>query len=99
MDTVFYTKSRLPWKAIVLAGLLAVGCRSGPTNLGIADRCTESRQCRSGICLFPTKGSEDGLCTKPCTGNSDCLEGWSCTALTQDGVMVCQKGQATPFGF
>lgn len=99
---VFYTKSGSLWKAraraIALVALLGLlGCDKGPRNLSFAAPCTESTQCRSGICLFFSQGSEEGLCSRSCVRNADCPEGWSCTAITQKDVMVCQKGTGMPF--
>jgi len=102
MMSLFYWKRRSLWKGAAIIALILLplaGCKKGPSNLSLAQPCTESNQCRSGICLFLTPASEDGLCTKPCTGGSECPEGWSCTAVTQEGIMVCQKGHSTPFGF
>ena len=102
MLSLFYLKRRSLWKGAAILGLMILalgGCKKGPRDLSITQPCTESKQCQSGICLFLTQTSEDGLCTEPCTESKECPEGWSCTAITQNGVMVCQKGQATPFGF
>ena len=101
--SLFYWKRRSLWKGAAILALILMplaGCKKGgPSNLSLAQPCTESHQCRSGICLFQTPASEDGLCTKPCISGKECPEGWSCTAVTQDGVIVCQQGNSTPFGF
>jgi len=98
---VFYRNMPLAWKAIILASaaVAAIECsKPGPTNLGIGQGCQESTQCSSGICLSRTRESKDGKCSRPCGKPADCPAGWTCTALTQDGVLVCQEGSPTPFG-
>jgi hypothetical protein len=102
MLSLFYRNLHRPWKALAALALIAIlcGCRDkGPTDLDVGHKCMQSRECGSGICLFPTQVSKEGRCSRPCTASTDCPEGWSCTAITQNGVMVCQEGPATPFGF
>lgn len=82
----------------VAAALLAGGCGDDDTGTkGFGNRCAADGECESGLCVGGVDGKEP-VCTRSCRNKNDCPDGWSCSGVTQDDVLVCQHGPATPFG-
>jgi len=69
--------------------------RPGDRLDGVA--CEDADQCAGGYCVAGVAG-EQPACTRTCATGEDCADGWSCSAVTDRGVLVCQRGGATPFG-
>ncbi len=80
--------------ALLLTALL-LGC-GGDVKTG--DGCTSHDQCERGRCVEGVAGPA-AVCTPTCGGDDECPEGWSCSVATEDGVLVCRQGTATPFGY
>ncbi len=83
--------------ALLFACVLAsLGC--GARGQGaVGEACTHREQCSSGLCVAGL-GQEDPRCTRSCRSSEDCPEGWSCSGVTDENVVICQPGAATPFG-
>ncbi|MEM9863607.1 MAG: hypothetical protein AAF938_18565 [Myxococcota bacterium] len=75
--------------------LLLVACR-GDAAFGAS--CTDTRDCSEGLCAAGVAG-EGGVCTRSCASDQECPEGWSCSGATENMVLVCVRGAATPFGY
>ena len=69
-----------------------------PTGLKFGEKCKEDFQCKSGLCVALSKDTSYGYCTISCSKNEQCPEGYSCSGVTNKGVVVCSPGPATPFG-
>ena len=80
-------------------GLALGACSGGTTPRGdarVGERCAHDTDCRRGLCVGGVAGAAPA-CTVSCATASDCPERWSCSAVTAQGVLVCQQGGATPF--
>jgi hypothetical protein len=86
---------RLIGLAIVLAAF-GWGC-GGRGEKRFGERCYNDVECARGLCVAGARG-DHAICTKSCARASDCPEGWSCSGVTADNVLVCAHGSATPFG-
>jgi len=84
---------------LLLLGLLLLlsGCEETPGEAAIGAACEADGDCASLLCVGGIAGPE-GACTRSCGESSDCPEGWSCGAVTQNNVVVCRRGASTPFG-
>lgn len=79
--------------------LALVACDDGSRgNASQGEACVRDRDCRVGLCVAGVAGGEDGACTVSCGTTDDCPRGWACSGVTQDRVLVCQRGAPTPFG-
>lgn len=67
-------------------------------ELKFGEKCKKDVQCRSNLCLFLSPDSEYGFCTLSCAKNEDCPQGYSCSSVTNKGVVVCSPLPSTPFG-
>lgn len=84
--------------ALTLASLLALaGCEPDRGDKRMGDACGGDLECREGLCVGGVAG-DPPACTKSCGRAEDCPEGWSCSAVTANQVLVCRRGPATPFG-
>jgi hypothetical protein len=82
---------------LLAAGLaLACACEEEPTQ-AFGEPCSADGQCKQGLCVGGVRGKEP-VCTRSCSGGDECPVGWACTGVTQDNVLVCSHGPATPFG-
>ncbi|HOD08376.1 MAG TPA: MopE-related protein [Myxococcota bacterium] len=45
--------------------------------------CDSADDCLSGLCVQTMQGS---ICSKQCGGGSECLDGWTCTIVSQTGT-------------
>lgn len=80
-----------------IAALVAVlGC-GGRGDKRFGERCYNDVECARGLCVAGARGDQP-ICTKSCARASDCPEGWSCSGVTADNVLVCAHGSGTPFG-
>jgi hypothetical protein len=77
--------------------LLAAAC-GGRGDAAIGEPCEADDDCARGLCVAGV-ASSSGACTVSCMpGSDDCPDGWHCSAATGQGVVVCSKRPATPFG-
>jgi hypothetical protein len=82
-------------RSLLFALALAVyGC-DDPRSVG--SPCDGDDACESGLCAGGVAG-DSPVCTKSCRSGDECPDGWSCSGVTQNKVLVCTKGAATPFG-
>lgn len=81
-------------RGLLLALPLLLACQE-PKNVG--EPCASSSECARGLCVAGI-GGEQPLCTRSCASNDECPNGWTCSGATQDNVLVCRRGDATPFG-
>ena len=73
------------------------GCSSGERgHKRIGERCGSDSECRRGLCV---EGVAPGgpVCTKSCGSSEQCPSRWSCSGVTEGGVLVCSQRSATPF--
>lgn len=87
---------------LALLGALALGACGQGEQAGAGDRevgeaCTAAAQCEHGLCAAGVAG-EEPVCTRSCGDTSECPRGWSCSGVTDDNVLVCQRGAGNPFG-
>lgn len=84
----------------VLALLSTVlgACARTRGTAAMGDACGSDFDCARGYCVA-SASSEGPVCTVTCSGNEDCPERWSCSGVTERGVVVCVPGAATPFGY
>ncbi|MEO0324447.1 MAG: hypothetical protein AAF447_15910 [Myxococcota bacterium] len=84
--------------AALLTGalLVAPGC-AGAREGAVGDACAHRNECASGLCVAGL-GAEGARCTRSCRTSAQCPEGWSCSGVTDENVVICQPGAATPFG-
>ncbi|MEM1418159.1 MAG: hypothetical protein AAGH15_24905 [Myxococcota bacterium] len=81
---------------LVAAACLSAGC--SPRGEGaVGDECAHRDECATGLCVAGL-GQEAARCTRSCRRSSECPEGWSCSGVTDENVVICQPGAATPFG-
>lgn len=84
---------------LLLLFFVLILCSCGTKrNLQFGSRCQNDYECKSSLCVSLSKNADYGLCTKSCTTGDDCPEGYSCTGLTNKGIVICQPGAANPFG-
>lgn len=87
-------------RAILLVSLLSLlsllaACSSPSPTAGFGEACEGSAACKSGRCV--SEGStRRGTCTRTCGPQTPCPDGWSCSALTSQGVAVCARGSGVP---
>lgn len=86
---------RLALLALMALGTLLPACGGGDARLG--EPCESDDDCARGLCVGGVNGDRPA-CTRSCAGNEDCPHGWSCSGVTQNQVLVCSHGAATPFG-
>jgi hypothetical protein len=84
-------------RPVLLLALLLLAACGGRGDGRVGERCGRDRDCARGLCVAGVAGPEPA-CTISCMGDDDCLEGWSCSGVTQANVVVCARGGATPFG-
>lgn len=88
-------------RALLLTALLGLvplaACDEGRGTKALGEPCGGDSECRSGLCVGGVVG-EDPACTRSCSKSGECPDGWSCSGVTEDQVLVCRKGPATPFG-
>lgn len=84
-------------RALALALLLTTfGCGG---DVAFGDPCQGHDECADdGRCVEGVAGP-DAVCTKTCGSDDACPDGWSCSVATEDGLLVCRRGSATPFGY
>ena len=82
-------------RALLLALALSFGCEE-PKNVG--EPCASTDECARGLCVAGIGGGDEPLCTRSCGSNDECPSGWTCSGATQNNVLVCRRGHATPFG-
>ncbi|MBO6938903.1 MAG: hypothetical protein JJ863_28300 [Deltaproteobacteria bacterium] len=83
------------WLALALF-LIGSAC-GGDVPFG--EPCQSHEACADdGRCVEGVDGPA-AVCTKSCSGDDRCPEGWSCSVATEDGLLVCRRGAATPFGY
>jgi len=80
---------------LLFVALVGLGC-GGDAKTG--EPCGSHEDCARGRCVAGVAGP-DPVCTPTCAGNEDCPEGWSCSVATENDVLVCRTGTATPFGY
>lgn len=87
------------WLALAATAAMALAaCSDGSRgNKRVGERCSENDECRHGLCVTGVAGPE-GVCTRSCAASTECPRGWSCSGATQDNVVICTRGAATPFG-
>ncbi len=81
--------------SLLAALCLAMGACGGDKAMG--EPCGGPSDCADHQCVAGIDGDEP-VCTRSCASGDDCPEGWSCAGATEDMVLVCIKGGATPFG-
>lgn len=56
-----------------------------PTDVG--SRCATGSSCMSGLCtrLLGVDNTASPVCSQPCNENKDCVAGWACSAVGQEG--------------
>ncbi|MGE0785896.1 MAG: hypothetical protein AB7S26_09430 [Sandaracinaceae bacterium] len=70
---------------------------SGRGDGAMGSPCDSPDQCRHGLCVGGSVG-QDAVCTRSCAATSECPQGWSCSGVTANNVLVCQRGAGNPFG-
>lgn len=86
----------MPRPLVFLALLALVGaCGRGDARTG--QPCARDRDCARGLCVAGVSG-DDAACTVSCANDDECPRGWTCSGVTQANVVVCSRGNATPFG-
>ncbi|MDQ3033534.1 MAG: hypothetical protein M3Y87_14035 [Myxococcota bacterium] len=84
-------------RPVLLAlALLGAGCASPRGDTQFDERCGGDRECQRGLCVGGVHGDAP-VCTISCAHETECPQGWSCRGVTQDNVLVCAFGGATPF--
>jgi len=83
-------------RALMILVPLAISC-GGRGSAGFGESCDSDDACAAGLCVGGVS-AEGPVCTKSCASSEECPEGWSCSAATENGVVVCRQGSATPFG-
>lgn len=83
---------------VVSIGLALVGCTRERGDGQMGDPCRSDFDCARGYCVAGVSG-HDPVCTITCGRNGDCPDGWSCSGVTERGVVVCSLGASTPFGY
>lgn len=92
--------ARVRFAAALLAlcfALTLAGCgeeERGDARFG--EPCASDSECAAGLCVGGVDGDAP-RCTRSCATGTQCPQGWSCSGVTEAGVVVCQKGRATPF--
>ncbi|HJL21215.1 MAG TPA: hypothetical protein RMH80_03220 [Polyangiaceae bacterium LLY-WYZ-15_(1-7)] len=82
-------------RVLLAFACLVLACGGGEKETGEA--CAGDSDCARGLCAAGVVGPEP-VCTVSCGSSEDCPEGWTCSGATQDNVLVCRRGAATPFG-
>ncbi|MEM1416684.1 MAG: hypothetical protein AAGH15_17360 [Myxococcota bacterium] len=82
------------WCLALLLGALACETRG---DKAAGDPCASRRECAGGLCVAGL-GSDEPRCTQSCASSDECPEGWSCSGATEENVVICRPGSATPFG-
>lgn len=80
---------------LTLSASLLTACGRGDARTG--EPCSRDEDCAHGLCVEGA-GGPHALCTVSCASERDCPEGWSCSGVTQANVLICTRGNATPFG-
>ncbi len=80
---------------LLLAALTLGACGRGDARTG--QPCDGDRACARGLCVAGVAGPS-GACTVSCGDDDECPQGWTCSGVTQNNVVVCSRGNATPFG-
>ena len=87
-------------RLLILVALAALAA-CGPSRLrgakATGDACTEDLECAHGLCVAGVAG-DAAVCTVSCATAEECPHGWSCSGVTQRGVLVCSRHAPTPFG-
>ncbi len=85
-----------PMRWLALALLLMTACGG---DVAFGEPCQSHESCADdGRCVEGVAGP-DAVCTKTCSSDDRCPEGWSCSVATEEGLLVCRQGSATPFGY
>lgn len=83
---------------MLVAWIAVAGCDDGAGgSRELGDRCERGEDCSSGLCVGGVDGDEP-RCTRSCATELECPRGWSCSGVTENDILVCRKGAATPFG-
>jgi len=82
-----------------LLGLLLLLSAACGGDVPFGEPCGDHGECADdGRCVEGVAGPE-AVCTRSCSSDEGCPEGWSCSVATEDGLLVCRQGSATPFGY
>jgi len=82
-----------------LLALLLLSCAACGGDVAVGDPCRSHEDCvDDGRCVEGVAGPA-AVCTRTCSSDEGCPEGWSCSVATEEGLLVCRKGSATPFGY
>lgn len=83
------------WPLLALFVVLACTPERGTKRVG--ERCQSATECAGGYCVAGVRG-ESPVCTRSCAGTDECPQGWACSGVTDENVLVCSFGAPTPFG-
>jgi hypothetical protein len=76
---------------------LCLAACGGRGSKQFGEPCEGDNDCAAGMCVAGADGDQ-ASCTRSCARTTDCPQGWACSGVTQDNVLVCAHGAPTPFG-